>query len=128
MLSCRWSESGRHRRHFALVAPPDPGSRSGRDRISEGYRKFRSIFPIMLEGELIVTTSQPTTAERAAAPWHDTTLPVAERVDLLLGHLTLEEKVAQLGSRWVGNEVDPPGVDTDAASDEPDDGHNVAPM
>lgn len=32
--------------------------------------------------------------------WHDTTLPVGDRVEALLSELTLEEKVAQLGSRW----------------------------
>ncbi len=56
--------------------------------------------------------------------WHDTTLPVADRVNLLLAQMTLEEKVAQLGSRWVGNDMDDaggPATDDDAS-------HNVAPM
>ena len=35
-------------------------------------------------------------------PWQDPTLPVAERVRLLAAAMTLEEKVAQLGSVWVG--------------------------
>ena len=35
-------------------------------------------------------------------PWQDTSRPAAERVDLLLSEMTLEEKVGQLGSRWVG--------------------------
>ena len=39
------------------------------------------------------------------APWSDPTRTVSERVDSLLAQLTLEEKVAQLGSRWVGNDM-----------------------
>lgn len=35
-------------------------------------------------------------------PWQDARLPVAERVRLLSAAMTLEEKVAQLGSVWVG--------------------------
>src|SRR3954452_5191846 len=37
--------------------------------------------------------------------WRDTALPAAERAGLLLRELPLEEKVAQLGSRWVGNDM-----------------------
>jgi beta-glucosidase len=59
-----------------------------------------------------VKTSNPT--------WQDPTLPADTRVDLLLAQMTLDEKVAQLGSRWVGNDM----RRTDAA-DAPAD---VAPM
>ena len=53
-----------------------------------------------------MTTLDPTPIEAPAAqPWHDTTLPVAERVERLLAAMTLEEKVAQLGSRWDGNDM-----------------------
>ena len=56
--------------------------------------------------------------------WHDPTRSVADRVSSLLAHMTLEEKVAQLGSRWVSNDMD--------TDEEPvaEDGatHNVAPM
>ena len=38
-------------------------------------------------------------------PWQNTSLPAAERVELLLAELTIEEKAAQLGSRWVGNDM-----------------------
>src|SRR6195952_5766501 len=47
--------------------------------------------------------------ETAAAPvqdaWRDDERPLAERVELLLGEMTLEEKIAQLGSRWAGNDM-----------------------
>jgi beta-xylosidase len=38
----------------------------------------------------------------APAPWQDTSLPATERVADLLGRMTMEEKVAQLGSAWMG--------------------------
>lgn len=37
----------------------------------------------------------------AGLPWMDATLPSAERVELLLRAMTLEEKLQQLGSVWV---------------------------
>jgi beta-glucosidase-like glycosyl hydrolase len=54
-------------------------------------------------------------AEHSSAQWLDTARSLAERVDALLAAMTLEEKVAQLGSRWIGNDV-------------PAAGGNVAPM
>jgi beta-xylosidase len=72
-----------------------------------------------------VTTPDPApTAGRSTPSWRDPALPTGTRVDLLLEQLTLEEKVAQLGSRWVGNDMqdaDRGPVDHDAAL-------NVAPM
>ena len=56
------------------------------------------------QGELMTTVSLP--ADKGTTPpWRDTTLSVADRVQLLLTEMTLEEKVAQLGSRWVGNDM-----------------------
>jgi len=49
-----------------------------------------------------------------AEPWRDPSRPVAERAADLLGRMTLTEKLAQLGSVWIG------------ASGDGDDG--VAPM
>lgn len=52
--------------------------------------------------------SQPTTVQ----PWQDETRPLPERVELLLAEMTLEEKVGQLGSRWMGNNLaGEPGVE-----------------
>ncbi|MCW2850087.1 MAG: glycosyl hydrolase [Marmoricola sp.] len=48
-------------------------------------------------------TQQPDTRTHKA--WHDETRPLAERVELLLAAMTLEEKVGQLGSRWMGNNL-----------------------
>jgi beta-xylosidase len=42
----------------------------------------------------------------AATPYLDPTLAVADRVDDLLGRMTLEEKIAQLGSIWVFEVLD----------------------
>ncbi len=46
------------------------------------------------------------------APWSDPTRSVSERVDSLLAQLSLEEKVAQLGSRWAGNDMQDSGTAT----------------
>ncbi|RVX38600.1 beta-glucosidase [Nonomuraea polychroma] len=54
-------------------------------------------------------------------PWQDPALAVPERVDALLQEMTLEEKVGQLGSRWIGNDMQHAPVD-DAET------MNVAPM
>ena len=44
--------------------------------------------------------------------WQDEARPLSERVELLLAAMTLEEKVGQLGSRWVGNNLaGEPGVE-----------------
>src|SRR4051812_12206750 len=65
------------------------------------------------------------TAEQANQPWQDPALPVADRVEALLARMTTEEKVAQLGSRWVGNDMQDAGEETSA---EPEETLNVAPM
>ncbi|MGZ0153325.1 glycoside hydrolase family 3 N-terminal domain-containing protein [Kribbella sp. WER1] len=57
-------------------------------------------------------------------PWSDPSLPAAERAGLLLAAMTLEEKVAQLGSRWAGNDM----ADQELAERSPDETINVAPM
>ena len=54
-------------------------------------------------------------------PWRDPALPADKRADLLLQAMTLEEKIAQLGSRWAGNDM----ADTELPADET---INVAPM
>ena len=54
-------------------------------------------------------------------PWQNTSLSAEDRVELLLREMTLAEKVAQLGSRWVGNDMS-----DDAGAEE--DNLNVAPM
>ena len=41
-----------------------------------------------------------------AAPWRDTSLPVADRVEYLVSAMTLSEKVAQLYGVWVGASSD----------------------
>jgi beta-xylosidase len=40
---------------------------------------------------------------KAPSRWHDTTLPVAERVEALIAAMTLREKVAQLYGVWVAS-------------------------
>ncbi|AEV83375.1 beta-glucosidase [Actinoplanes sp. SE50] len=65
------------------------------------------------------------TTEQVTPPWRDPSLPVADRVEALLAAMTLEEKVAQLGSRWVGNDMGDTGEDQGY---DPEEQHNVAPM
>jgi beta-glucosidase-like glycosyl hydrolase len=45
---------------------------------------------------------KPTTAQ---PPWADTSKPLAERVEMLLNEMTLDERLAQLTSVWVGAEL-----------------------
>ncbi|MFF5295989.1 beta-glucosidase family protein [Paractinoplanes globisporus] len=70
------------------------------------------------------------TAVQANQPWQDPALPVTERVERLLAAMTVEEKVAQLGSRWVGNDMQESGNDSDNDKllTEPEETLNVAPM
>lgn len=74
-------------------------------------------------------SDQTFTADRVTRPWEDTTLPVAARVELLLERMTLEEKIAQLGSRWLHGHVQDgdPAKDRERAGEAGGD-HNVAPM
>src|SRR3954463_9028760 len=99
MYSCRRRESGRHCKGFLPMTPAVPGN----DPVSTGPRKVSETFgelPRTARRRAIVTTLEPTpSAERTIPPWRDTTFPVADRVALLLEQMTLEEKVAQLGSR-----------------------------
>ncbi len=69
-----------------------------------------------------MTTSDPTRTAERTGPWRDPRRPAAERVELLLAEMTLEEKVAQLGSRWVGADIR-----VEEVADE-DGTLNVAPM
>jgi beta-xylosidase len=64
----------------------------------------------------------PSTAP-TGGPWRDASLAAADRVDALLLEMSLEEKVAQLGSRWVHGSLSSsePRPDEDASL-------NVAPM
>ena len=67
---------------------------------------------------------------RSTLLWMDTGRSVDERVDLLLTEMTLEEKVGQLGSRWVGNaaaEIGDP-LSSQGAEANHDETLNVAPM
>ena len=77
-----------------------------------------------------MTTPDPTTvADRVTPRWQDPTLPAADRVDLLLEQMTLEEKVAQLGSRWIGGALPDPEADSSQGpAADSDANHTVAPM
>ena len=69
-----------------------------------------------------MTHSLDTTTQaeaEAPSPWQDPERPVTERVADLLGRMTLEEKVAQLGSAWMGSSGEGDGV---APSEAPSEG------
>jgi len=74
----------------------------------------------------------PNSGEARAEIWRDPGRSVEERVEALLAAMTMEEKVAQLGSRWVGNDMHPPGGDAEPGSDDDvpasDQSLNVAPL
>jgi beta-glucosidase len=78
-----------------------------------------------------MTALEPTaSADAVQHRWQDVTRSLADRVDQLLRAMTLEEKVAQLGSRWVGADLhgsaEEPG--RDASADDSEEVLNVAPM
>lgn len=56
-------------------------------------------------------------ADHAGSPFTDPELGVTERVADLLARMTVDEKVAQLGSAWVFQVSDADGLDTDRAHD-----------
>ena len=51
------------------------------------------------------------------APYRDPALPIAERVADLLARMTVEEKVAQLGSAWVFQLADGSALDVDKGAE-----------
>ncbi|MCB0049213.1 MAG: beta-glucosidase, partial [Caldilinea sp.] len=55
------------------------------------------------------------TITRESLPYRDASLPVDARVDDLLGRMTVEEKVAQLGSLWIYEIAGDDGLDADRA-------------
>ncbi|MEU4605779.1 glycoside hydrolase family 3 N-terminal domain-containing protein [Kribbella sp. NPDC023972] len=65
--------------------------------------------------------STPTSSFPSDRPWYDTALPPDKRAELVLQAMTLEEKIAQLGSRWAGNDM----ADHELPEEET---INVAPM
>ncbi|HST64147.1 MAG TPA: glycoside hydrolase family 3 N-terminal domain-containing protein [Mycobacteriales bacterium] len=75
-----------------------------------------------------MTQTEPSPIATRTPPWQDTTLPVTERVDHLLAAMTTAEKVAQLGSRWVGKDARVEATEPDSPTAELDDTLNVAPM
>jgi beta-glucosidase-like glycosyl hydrolase len=75
-----------------------------------------------------MTTVSIPAQEPATPPWRDTTLPVADRVERLLEEMTLEEKVAQLGSRWLGNDMQAESSSQQSVAADSDTTFNVAPL
>ena len=70
----------------------------------------------------------PTRTDGALLPWQDTSRPVAERVEVLLAEMTLEEKAGQLGSRWVGMDITGALAEPSPETDDDHGVHVVAPM
>jgi beta-glucosidase len=82
-----------------ILKPPAFSARVRRRRDWRVSKLFDTVAPRTFGSwENFVTTSSD-------RPWQDTALPAAARAELLLQAMTLEEKVAQLGSRWVGNDM-----------------------
>ncbi|MET8472155.1 glycoside hydrolase family 3 N-terminal domain-containing protein [Streptomyces sp. NPDC006422] len=73
-----------------------------------------------------MSAADPRLETRQSVPrWRNPELPASERVDALLAEMTVAEKVAQLGSRWLGNFM---GHDSDDGEglDGPSDGGEAA--
>jgi beta-glucosidase-like glycosyl hydrolase len=83
----------------------------------------------LVDGGAVTTPEPISVADRMAPRWQDPALPTADRVELLLEQMTLEEKVAQLGSRWIGGAL--PDAEADSSQGpaaDRDANHTVAPM
>src|SRR5690348_10809672 len=74
----------------------------------------------------MIRSNKAQEADSVDRRWEDTTLSVAERVEELLRRMTLAEKVAQLGSRWIGARLQDIGADRGPDPAGPT--LNVAPM
>jgi beta-xylosidase len=75
-----------------------------------------------------MSSVSPPPRDRMTEPWRDEAFSVSERVERLLTEMSLEEKVAQLGSRWVGNDMEhEPSADPEPTA-EPGSTFNVAPL
>src|SRR3954462_12821901 len=99
-----------------------------------GHRQPAKCFESATRKGAGVTTSDLSDLGTSPAPWQDTTRSAAERAEMLLDAMTLEEKVGQLGSRWIGGENLEAGEPGEAGGEPPDAGIggagdlNVAPM
>jgi beta-glucosidase-like glycosyl hydrolase len=95
-------------------------------------RKFRSEKEV--EGHMAIVAAAD--GARASEPWRDPARSLNERVESLLAEMTVAEKVAQLGSRWLGfdlqlqREAEERSSSGAPAGPDPDAGvtFNVAPM
>src|SRR4051794_36588893 len=74
-----------------MCSTNDPNSRS-------------STSPTAKAGSITIRTRLLRSSFPAMMPWTDTERPLEERVDALLAEMTLDEKLAQLASVWVGAE------------------------
>jgi len=81
-----------------------------------------------MNGEQLMTTASTAADRQGTPPWQDATLSSAERVEALLQEMTLEEKVAQLGSRWVGNDMQAEASPQPSVATDPEATFNVAPL
>src|SRR3954449_6345238 len=75
-----------------MCSTNDPNSRS-------------STSPTAKAGSITIRTRLLRYRFPAMMPWTDTERPLDERVDALLAEMTLDEKLAQLASVWVGAEL-----------------------
>jgi len=78
-----------------------------------------------------MTSQSRPSQDQLTFPWQDSERPIEERVELLLAEMSLEEKVAQLGSRWIGNDKPEPGAaltSPEAPETDSNEAFNVAPM
>jgi beta-xylosidase len=78
-----------------------------------------------------VTSQSPPSRDQLTFLWRDSERSIEERVELLLAEMSLDEKLAQLGSKWVGNDsAESGGALTSPGAPETDSNEalNVAPM
>ena len=78
-----------------------------------------------------MTSQSLASQDHLTFPWQDSERSIEERVELLLAEMSLEEKVAQLGSSWGGKASPEPGgalTSPGASATHSNESLNVAPM
>jgi beta-xylosidase len=86
-----------------------PATSAGHGAAASSAIDVMNAEPAAAAGHAVTGGLEPS-ASPTLEPWRDPSLPVAERVSDLLARMTLQEKLAQLGSIWLSGPADNDGA------------------